>query len=450
MSRRQLIEVREFEKLYCKDRYENRLGCHCIGADSFKRLKSLITEFPACESYEVHACDFMKIGYDKVAGDFIIFSKYVGLIQISSGFQIQILPKIDLADGDKVREKDIFLRMLGSLREFQSKVFTAANLQTEEISLYEVFIGMYLSKVEVLLKRGLRSAYTVIEDNKHFYKGKLIVNQHIKMNITHGERFYVQYDEYNVNRAENKLIKATLAKLLRVSNSCQNQKLIRRLLNSFEMVEVSKNYLRDFASVVLDRNIQDYNMLMQWSRVFLLNKSFVTFSGDTDALSLLFPMDKLFESYLAKELRNACVGEEWDISCQDHTYYLFEEPKKKFAMRPDIVITVENGFKVILDTKWKNLQPDETNYGISQSDMYQMYAYSKKYDAPSIFLLYPQNRKMRNYEQEHGPIEFSSEDNVRVRAFFVDLANINSSVSALKDIIKKLQPATKKERIIYK
>jgi len=33
----------------------------------------------------------------------------------------------------------------------------------------------------------------------------------------------------------------------------------------------------------------------------------------------------------------------------------------------------------ILDTKWKILDENDKNKGVSQADMYQMFAYSKKY-----------------------------------------------------------------------
>ena len=52
-----------------------------------------------------------------------------------------------------------------------------------------------------------------------------------------------------------------------------------------------------------------------------------------------------------------------------------------------------------MDTKWKKLIDNENkNYGISQADMYQMYAYSKFYDATDIWLLYPMNDAMRGHE----------------------------------------------------
>ncbi len=85
-----------------------------------------------------------------------------------------------------------------------------------------------------------------------------------------------------------------------------------------------------------------------------------------------------------------------------------------------------------MDTKWKNLFDDSRkNYGIAQSDMYQMYAYSKKYATSEILLLYPLNNEMRN----HQPISFMSNDNVNVHVFFVDVSDIEKSLKDLKNNI---------------
>ncbi len=61
--------------------------------------------------------------------------------------------------------------------------------------------------------------------------------------------------------------------------------------------------------------------------------------------------------------------------------------------------------------------------------MYQMYAYAKKYETSEIWLLYPVNTEMRN----HQDIMFDSADGVSVRLFFVDVANIENSLLALRE-----------------
>ena len=199
------------------------------------------------------------------------------------------------------------------------------------------------------------------------------------------------------------------------------------------MVDASVNYAKDFSQVVINRNTKDYEMLMQWSKVFLMNKSFTTFSGSTASRALLFPMESVYESYVAQQMKKVMSPEGWDVSSQDKGHYLFTEPRRQFALRPDIVM--KRGERtVILDTKWKSLVDNErVNYGISQADMYQMYAYSKKYNTPEIWLLYPVNDEMRN----HYPIRFESGDGITVNLHFVDVDKIEESLQELRSKLEE-------------
>ena len=428
---KKLLEVREFEKISCNPDFKTEYAY--LPEPIFKDLEEFIHAFAGDEEY-ADALEFLKISFRRNVGDIISVNNYVGLIQMHNGYQVQVLPKIDFGsnpDSKNEETKRVFLRMLRTMKDFPSKVFNEANLKMDRMTLYEIFINMYLQEVRILVKHGIKSAYIGREDNLSFYKGKLVVNEHIKQNSAHGERFYVHYDEYLVDRAENRLVKATLLKLQSITSSAENQKEIRQLLTAFEMVKPSINHQKNFSKVVIDRNTKDYDMLMRWSKVFLLNKSFTTFSGGTNARALLFPMEKVFESYVAQQLKKVLVDLEWEVSSQDKGYYLFDSPRQ-FALRPDIVITREDGSRIILDTKWKYLvDKPRINYGISQADMYQMYAYAKKYETSEIWLLYPVNPEMR----DHTDIAFRSDDGVNVRIFFVEVANIENNLLRLRDLL---------------
>ena len=422
---RKLLEVREFENISCNPDFKTEYAY--LPETVFKDLRDFIHAYAGNEE-QADALDFLKISFRRNVGDIISVNSYVGLIQMRNGYQVQVLPKIDFGtDDDLVQTKKVFLRMLRSMKDFPGKVFNESNLKMDRMPLYEIFINMYLQEVRILVKHGIKSSYISCEDNLNYYKGKVIVQRQIKYNAAHRERFYVKYDEYNINRPENRLVKATLLKLQEISTSAENQKEIRQLLTFFEMVVPSMNYHKDFSKIVIDRSTKEYEMIMRWSKVFLLNKSFTTFTGTTNARALLFPMEKVFESYVAQQLRKVIAETEWEISTQDKGYYLFDFPRQ-FALRPDIVLTRENGTKVVLDTKWKSLfDKPRMNYGISQADMYQMYVYAKKYHTSEIWLLYPLNNEMRN----HDEISFTSDDGVVVKLFFVDLVNIEQSLGEL-------------------
>ncbi len=446
------VEIKEFTRIFCEENVRDE-DITTVPKRVFDDLERFLLYFSGADLHS-DAADFLKIGSQRYGGKYISVNNYVGVIQTGSGNQIQILPKIDLGSDENCEEernhngitKRIFLRMIRSLRDVPFKHLDTTNLKTERLSVFEIFIRMYLLEAMSLAKKGLKSAYLEHEDNLRFYKGKLLVSAHIGQNAAHKERFYMRYDEYDMNRPENRLIKSTLIKLMALSTDNQNQKDIRQLLTYFEFVEPSVNYAKDFSLVKKDRLVKDYEMLLHWSKVFLLDHSFSSFSGSSNAWALLFPMETVFESYVAQEMRKVLADTSWTVSVQDREQWLFDYPRHKFRLKPDIVITKEDGTQIILDTKWKLLSDNErNNYDISQADMYQMYAYSKKYaksvtelvtKSPDVWLLYPVNQQMRKYADSDEKIEFISmaegRKDVRVRLFFVDLKNIGDSMQLLK------------------
>lgn len=430
-----LFEVKEFDTIVCNSNYKDDENYKYMEPKEFHNLITFIHEFASSEE-NADALEFMKIGYRRGLGEVISIRNYVGLIQMKNGFQIQVLPKISLGseeDEGNAETKKVFLRMLRSIKDFHGKAFNHAALKVAQMNLYELFINMYLQEVRRLVKRGIQSAYVEQEDNLQFYKGKLLVNRQICLNAVHKERFYVSYEEFHTNMPENRLVKTTLMKLQKLTASAENAKEIRQLLVAFERVECSKNYQKDFSKVVINRKAKDYEMLLQWSKVFLMNKSFTTFSGSTVSRALLFPMETVYENYVAREMKKIMERDGWEVSIQDKEYYLFTEPRHQFALRPDIVLRKDMR-TIVMDTKWKRLNNNErANYGISQADMYQMYAYSKKYDASEIWLLYPINDEMRDHEN----IQFESDDGVVVHLHFLDVAHIQRTLEELRGKLYK-------------
>ena len=101
----------------------------------------------------------------------------------------------------------------------------------------------------------------------------------------------------------------------------------------------------------------------------------------------------------------------------------------RFCAKNQNIVMKRGARTVILDTKWKSLIDNERkNYGISQQDMHQIYAYSKKYNTSEIWLLYPVNDEMRN----HAQIKFESGDGTTVTLHFVEVDKIGDNLQELK------------------
>ncbi|MDF2800394.1 MAG: uncharacterized protein K0S61_297 [Anaerocolumna sp.] len=370
------------------------------------------------------AVELLSLSVRRGIGKIITARNYVGLITMADGTVIEILPKIVGGDITEGNTRRIFIEMLKTLKDVTFKDFNVSNLHVDRLSLLEIFIKMFLDEVTVLTKQGLKAAYTPVEVNERFYKGKLLTSQNIKYNLVNKERFFVRYDDFNTNRPENRLIKSTLCFLRKATNDGRNRQNATRLLTFFDGVEYSASYDSDFSKCYVDRSMNHYDKVLSWCRVFLRGNSFTAYAGSEAALALLFPMEKVFESFIAAKLRKH-IGSGVTLRTQDSRYSLFDSPTRAFSLRPDIVL--EFGRRtIVLDTKWKLLSDNVRNSGISQSDMYQMYAYSKKYEAERIVLLYPYSDVVSKTN-----MRYASDDNVKVDVTFVDLNNADGSISKL-------------------
>ena len=425
------IQIREYGTFVVGEKNGGNVGGNItLTKRTFEQLENFIL---SNSSKETDALELMGLSARRGVGKIITAKNYVGIITMNDGTTIEILPKVYSAiedDSSASRTKKLLIDMLKTLRDTPYKALQTTNVNIEKMNIFEIFIRMFVEEVFFIVKRGLKCSYETIEENATFFRGKMKFSQQIRHNYIHKERSYVEYDAFTVNRPENRLLKATLQYLYRHSTSSKNRNDLKLLLNAFGEVEASIDYKGDFAKYVPDRNTKDYATALLWARVFLMGKSFTSFAGSEVALALLFPMESLFESYIATLLRRNLDASIFTVSTQDRSYHLFEEPKAVFQMKPDIVITnkLQNSI-YIMDTKWKVLSEEKANYGISQADMYQMYAYQKKYDAKNVTLLYPKTEQVQTENIEFREIY---DDGVIVRVRFVDLFDIQNSLASLQ------------------
>lgn len=345
---------------------------------------------------------------------------FVGLIQTKSGFCLEILPKTFCADsfdktikcsGDKNCEcqvcqtKQILLDMLRTLRSSPYKQSHISNLKIHRFPLLEVFAIMFLDEVERLIKRGIKSDYVVREENRTFLKGKLLFGENLKYNFAHKERFFTASDEFIADIAPNRLLVSTILFLSTQGFSPRTSGRISQARFIFADIRPSKSIDKDFALCPSSRHYKDYELLLAWCEIFLRRKSFMPYQGGDKAFALLFDMNKLFENFVAWHLKRACGGK-YVISTQESRKYLLEVGgARKFQIKPDIVCRKSdsggNNVVFIADTKWKILESSESNnYGISQGDLYQMFAYLAKYECENGFLIYPQIGEIEARENE--------------------------------------------------
>ena len=390
------ITITEFERVYQHD----------IGKKDFGDIENFILK-----NSDENA-PFLRIA-SGVGGKFIQARNYVGVLQTKSGLTIEILPKI--ADkNDTERSKAVFIKMLRTLKNFPFKSSNLASLKTQNLPLLEIFISMFLCELEALVKKGIKSDYVELEENLNFLKGKLNINEQIKRNSIHKERFCVGYSEFLSDIKINRIIKTTLKFLYKKSNSSKNQQKIRELLFIFDEVSECEDYKNFFAKLVINRQVKHYEQTLLWCKIFLLGNTFTPHKGDDLAFALLFDMNALFESYVGNFIKKSFPG----TILQHSGKHLVEEPKS-FKLRPDIFLKD----KFIADTKWKIISSKDD---ISQADLYQLYAYGKKHECSKLYLIYP---KIEGVKQEF--MKFGYDDKMLLEILYFDLEKDENSANLL-------------------
>ena len=391
------ITITEFERIYQHD----------IDKKDFGDIENFILK-----NSDENA-PFLRIA-SGVGGKFIQARNYVGVLQTKSGLTIEILPKI--ADkNDAERSKAVFIKMLKTLKNFPFKSSNLASLKTQNLPLLEIFISMFLCELEALVKKGIKSDYVALEENLNFLRGKLNINEQIKRNSIHKERFYVGYSEFLSDIKINRIIKTTLKFLYKKSNSSKNQQKIRELLFIFDEVSECEDYQNFFAKLVINRQVKHYEQTLLWCKIFLLNNSFTPHKGDDLGFALLFDMNALFESYVGNFIKKSFPG----TILQHSEKHLVEDPKS-FKLRPDIFLKG----KFIADTKWKIVSSRDD---ISQADLYQLYAYGKKHPCDGkLHLIYP---KIDDIRQK--TMKFRYDDEMWLEILYFDLEKDENNANLL-------------------
>ena len=362
---------------------------------------------------------------------------YVGIIETRKGTVLEILPKVDLAEGDSenkvTRTKKVFYKMLRSWRGFKSQaVFNESQINAvRHFNMLEVFVHLFLNNLVMLTQRGLARKYQPVEENLPCLRGRIRFPQHIRENVANRARFYVGYDVFSANRPANRLIHSTIDKLNRTVRQPGNQQMLHQLRIGFSDIPLSTHPRSDWDRHSLDRTIQHYDAVMQWVGLFLFNHGLTTFSGRHVNQTLLFPMWEIFEDFVAASFRR--YSGNLRVYRQGPMKPLATRGADKvFYMKPDITLMCVDKADFILDTKWKriNAEDGDLKLGIHQADMYQMFVYGKKYGCSKVALVYPKTDQFRD------PLHYRFDQDLSLACVPFDLKKPCKSVT---EILNTLQ-----------
>lgn len=322
------------------------------------------------------------------------FKQYVGIIQVD-GLSIEILPKTD-KDNSSADWKGLLLQMLKECGQLKASSAGSANVKRQHLNLLEVYFELFLTEIELLIHRGLVKKYRKNTGNVKALKGKLEFAGNIRYNLVHKERFYTKHQIYD----HNHLLHQTLAHALEILEQfCKGSYLFdrcKRVLLNFPETTPLKVTKKQIEGIILNRKTAPYNQALELARLIILNYSPDISKGREKMISLLFDMNRLWEEFILIQIRKKLVGTSYSVKGQDSQTFIGSN-----YLKPDIVIQHDYDPKkvYIIDTKWKRPK----NQSSSISDLRQMYAYNRFWNAKKAMLLYPgesRNNSFKPFETE--------------------------------------------------
>ena len=330
---------------------------------------------------------------------FVRAKNYVGVIAVPAG-TVEILPKTDTNDASKVKAQHNLLYMLSITQKIVGHERDIAAIGKKRVPLLEQLITLFAVRTLSELKKGVAHAYVAREENLTFLKGKLMVGRQAVCNAAHREKMYCQYDDFLSDTPINFVIKAASKKILLISRSNNTQKILREIIFLLDGVSDFEPIDHDFKNIYFNRNTERFKTLVDFSQLVIQGMSPSWSSGREISFSLLFSMHELFEEFIARYIiKNADYFKVphrriHPQAAGKRKWLLWYEHGKvgKFRLKPDLVIDQADGeTMLVLDTKWKHLLSDEDDpkNGVSQADIYQLYAYAHRYESPDNILLFP-------------------------------------------------------------
>jgi 5-methylcytosine-specific restriction enzyme subunit McrC len=271
----------------------------------------------------------------------------------------------------------------------------------DSTSLADLFARVLINGTHHLLKRGFDRGYEPQHEWTGRLRGRICFQEAIRRNVTTTGRLPCDFDELSYNVLHNRILKATMRRLIRTdglaTDCAEGLTQLCRLLSDIQDIELTN---RVFSRVQLYRNNQFYDFLLKvceliYTNLLVSEKSgnskFMDFYQDKQQMAILFEnfVRNFYRVHTPFLVKREDIYWRWIAADQVAEGLL---PK----MQTDISLTSDTR-KVIIDCKFT---PEATQHHyeaetLRSSHLYQIYAYlnnlpeGKLTDTCEIMLLYP-------------------------------------------------------------
>jgi 5-methylcytosine-specific restriction enzyme subunit McrC len=345
------------------------------------------------EANRLMAISQQRGGFCQLGVRTVRLSQYCGIVSLGTRV-LEILPKVSDYDSHETC-RGVLLRLLKVAGRFPQFQHLPAGQEHRSMPLLEVFIHAYFDAVTVLSRGGLMKQYCGLEEDLNVVRGRIDLDRQMAANANRPDRVACAFDELTIDHIWHR----TLKRAIRLTRPwIHNIELNRRWIELMALLdEVEDTRLRtaDLDRLVFDRKAERYRTAIDWARWIIALLSPSLRAGQHEAPSLLFDMNRLFESSIAAVLRRRADYSGLVIDTQETgrhfaTSFGGDRSGKVYNLRPDLMLRQGKKLLAIGDTKWKLVDREEGGrLKPSNTDLLQMFAYAAAYHCSELTLIYP-------------------------------------------------------------
>ena len=232
--------------------------------------------------------------------------------------------------------------------------------------------------VSLQLKRGLGQEYVSRSEARSSLRGKIEVTESVKSQALLRRQLVCSYDEFSVDTTMNRVIKATVALLVRSDITRARKKSLKKLMVFFADVRDIDLHMVDW-NMRFERNNRTYRMLM--AVCWLVVKGLLQTQSDGSVRLMDFfdeqRMSRLYEKFILEYYRKEHPHLHASASFID--WALDDGISDGLpAMRSDITLSAR-GRVLIIDAKYyaSTMQSNFEKRTVHSGNLYQIFAYVK-------------------------------------------------------------------------
>lgn len=263
----------------------------------------------------------------------------------------------------------------------------------EADTLVETLAPAFVSAARRAFARGLLHGYRTEEEALHTVRGRILVAEQVRRRFDWPLPVEVRYDEFTEDILANQLVKAAAVLLgqmrIRHAPSRAGLRWVGAMLDNVSPTTFRQ---KEVPQIQFDRLNEHYCEVVALSRLILRHTAFEADRGGLRAPGFLIDMNKVFQEFVTRALREELGASELAFRSDDRTPRVTLDENGHIPLKPDFSWWEGSTCAFVGDAKYKNIAGERE---IPNADLYQLLAYATALDLPGGLLIYAKGEAQR-------------------------------------------------------